>query len=144
MIKYPNFEIERLGSCFRSNGGLKVYLSLLLIIKLLKNSKCICSLERVIMYLWVVNLFSWNLLCLYFFSFFKTPPYLELSIFLNLLLWGGSEVARKIHRVKWETIYLSKENEDLKVQTLTAYNHVLLDKWCWRCKGRIIIQKNWK
>jgi len=35
---------------------------------------------------------------------------------------------------------LSKENGDLKVQTLKAYNHVLLDKWCWRWEGRTIVQ----
>lgn len=47
-------------------------------------------------------------------------------------LWGGSNLKRKIHLVKWEEVTKSKKQGGLGVRKVRDLNDCLLAKWWWR------------
>jgi len=72
---------------------------------------------------------------IYALSFFRAPAGIVSSIKSILInfLWGGGEDHRKIARVDWDSICMSKEVGGLGVKRLKEFNISLLAKWCWRC-----------
>ncbi|KAJ9675647.1 hypothetical protein PVL29_024530 [Vitis rotundifolia] len=47
-------------------------------------------------------------------------------------LWGGGNLERKPHLVRWELVCLSKKKRGLGVKCLSSFNKALLAKWNWR------------
>lgn len=47
-------------------------------------------------------------------------------------LWGGSEVRRKVHMVKWSKLTKSLEQGGLGLRRVKVVNSCLLIKWWWR------------
>ena len=47
-------------------------------------------------------------------------------------LWGGGNLERKPHLVRWELVCLSKKKGGLGVKCLFILNEALLCKWNWR------------
>ncbi|WJZ94813.1 hypothetical protein VitviT2T_013639 [Vitis vinifera] len=47
-------------------------------------------------------------------------------------LWGGGNLERKPHLVRWEVVCLNKKNGGLGIKCLSILNKVLLSKWNWR------------
>ena len=47
-------------------------------------------------------------------------------------LWGGGNLERKPHLVRWELVCLSKSKGGLGVKSLSFLNKTLLAKWNWR------------
>ncbi|CAL5401403.1 unnamed protein product [Camellia sinensis] len=47
-------------------------------------------------------------------------------------LWGGSELKKKIHLVKWEEVTKTKHLGGLGIKKLKEVNDCLLAKWWWR------------
>ncbi|RVW12371.1 putative ribonuclease H protein [Vitis vinifera] len=47
-------------------------------------------------------------------------------------LWGGGNLERKPHLVRWEVVCLSKKKGGLGVKNLSILNKALLAKWNWR------------
>ncbi|KAL6343127.1 hypothetical protein AAG906_019670 [Vitis piasezkii] len=47
-------------------------------------------------------------------------------------LWGGENLERKPHLVRWEVVCLSKKKGGLGVKNLSILNKALLAKWNWR------------
>ena len=47
-------------------------------------------------------------------------------------LWGGGNLDRKIHLVKWGTICTNKKGGGLGIQSLEILKKSLLGKWNWR------------
>ncbi|KAJ9682243.1 hypothetical protein PVL29_018228 [Vitis rotundifolia] len=47
-------------------------------------------------------------------------------------LWGGGNLERKPHLVRWELVCLSKKKGGLGVKCLSILNKALLAKWNWR------------
>ena len=70
----------------------------------------------------------------YYLSIFKMP----LSVIMTIdhlraaFLWGGSELRKKIHMVKWEEISAGKEQGGLGIRKLKDVNDCLLAKWWLR------------
>ena len=46
-------------------------------------------------------------------------------------LWGGGNLERKLHLVKWKVICLSKDKGGLGIRGLLNLNRALLGKWNW-------------
>ncbi|RVW88888.1 putative ribonuclease H protein [Vitis vinifera] len=64
---------------------------------------------------------------------------MEKAIYLQMLeklqrdfLWGGGNMERKIHLVKWEIVCGDKERGGLGLRKLGLLNRALLGKWIWR------------
>ena len=47
-------------------------------------------------------------------------------------LWGGGNLERKLHLVKWKVICLSKDKGGLGIRGLLNLNKAILRKWNWR------------
>ncbi|RVX11415.1 LINE-1 reverse transcriptase-like [Vitis vinifera] len=47
-------------------------------------------------------------------------------------LWGGGNLERKPHLVRWKVVCLSKKKGGLGIKCLSILNKVLLSKWNWR------------
>ena len=47
------------------------------------------------------------------------------------VLWGGHADQKKIARVNWGSICLSKEKGGLSIEDLVKFNYALLGKGCW-------------
>ena len=63
--------------------------------------------------------------------FFPTIETLS-TIMLRDFLWGGGNLERKPHLVRWELVCLSKKKGGLGVKCLSTFNKALLCKWNWR------------
>lgn len=70
----------------------------------------------------------------YFLSIFKMPVGVAKTIdrIQSNFLWGGSEIKRKIHLVKWQEVCQSAAQGGLGVRRLSDVNVCLMLKWWWR------------
>ena len=71
---------------------------------------------------------------IYFLSLFRIPKIVwsRLEKIQRDFLWGGGNLERKPHLVKWNTVCREKNRGGLGVRGLSMMNQVLLCKWCWR------------
>ncbi|XP_028099608.1 uncharacterized protein LOC114299137 [Camellia sinensis] len=70
----------------------------------------------------------------YYLSLFKLPEGIakELDKIQASFLWGGPDLKRKIHLVKWSEITKSIKQGSLGVRRIRDVNVCLLPKWWWR------------
>lgn len=70
----------------------------------------------------------------YYLSLFKMPDGVARVIerLQASFLWGGSEVRRKVHTVKWSELTKSLEQGGLGLRRVKVVNSCLLIKWWWR------------
>ena len=70
----------------------------------------------------------------YFLSLLRIPKGVSLRLekIQRDFLWGGGNLDKKIHLVKWKTVCSRKENGGLGLQILFTFNRALLGKWNWR------------
>ena len=71
---------------------------------------------------------------IYFMSLFRLPRRVRLRLeqIQRDLLWGGGNMDKKSHLVKWSTVCVNKRNRGLGVRDLSILNRALLCKWIWR------------
>ena len=69
----------------------------------------------------------------YFLSLFRIPMGVSLRLekIQRDFLWGGGNLDKKIHLVKWKTVSFRKENGGLGLRSLFTFNRALLGKWNW-------------
>lgn len=70
----------------------------------------------------------------YYLSLFKIPEGIakEIEQLQASFLWGGSELKRKVHLVKWEEVTKSINQGGLGISRIRDMNVCLLIKWWWR------------
>ncbi|XP_028064362.1 uncharacterized protein LOC114267521 [Camellia sinensis] len=70
----------------------------------------------------------------YYLSILKMPHSVIKTIesLRAAFLWGGSELRRKIHLVKWEEITKKRDQGGLGIRRIQDVNDYLLAKWWWR------------
>ncbi|KAL7212420.1 hypothetical protein ACSBR2_015161 [Camellia fascicularis] len=56
----------------------------------------------------------------------------EINKIQSTFLWGGSDLRKKVHLVKWGDVTLSKRQGGLGVKRVDLMNTCLLLKWWWR------------
>lgn len=71
---------------------------------------------------------------IYYMSLFKIPKNVakELDRLQANFLWGGSEVRKKIHLIKWKEITMDKQKGGLGIRDIGLTNQCMLFKWWWR------------
>ncbi|KAJ9678729.1 hypothetical protein PVL29_020805 [Vitis rotundifolia] len=71
---------------------------------------------------------------IYFMSLLRLPSLVRrrLEQIQRDFLWGGGNLERKPHLVRWEMVCLSKKKGGLGVKCLSILNKALLSKWNWR------------
>lgn len=70
----------------------------------------------------------------YYMSLFRMPQGIvkELNKIQSAFLWGGSDLKRMIHLVKWKDVSVSKKLGGLGIRNIKSVNECLLAKWWWR------------
>lgn len=70
----------------------------------------------------------------YYLSLFRIPEGVakEIERLQASFLWGGSDLKRKIHMVKWEEITKRVDQGGLGIRRIREMNTCLLIKWWWR------------
>ena len=56
----------------------------------------------------------------------------EIERMQSAFLWGGSDLRRKIHMVRWEVVSKNKKLGGLGLRRIKSFNQCLLLKWWWR------------
>ncbi|XP_028113957.1 uncharacterized protein LOC114312000 [Camellia sinensis] len=71
---------------------------------------------------------------IFYLSIFKMPEMVakKMESIQSAFLWGGSDLRRKVHLVKWEDVSKSKNLGGLGVKRIRIMNVCLLLKWWWR------------
>ncbi|CAL5376573.1 unnamed protein product [Camellia sinensis] len=71
---------------------------------------------------------------IFYLSIFKMPEMVAKKIesIQSGFLWGGSDLRRKVHLVKWEDVSKNKNIGGLGVKRIRTMNVCLLLKWWWR------------
>lgn len=71
---------------------------------------------------------------MFLFSFYKDPKVIVNKIFRIqiTILQCGRKYSKKVIWIRWDYIYLSKEECGLRVKHCGMFNHTLLSKWTWR------------
>ncbi|CAL5412431.1 unnamed protein product [Camellia sinensis] len=76
---------------------------------------------------------------IYYLSLFKIPMGVAKAsekIQANFL-WGGSDLRRKVHIVRWDTVTKSKHLGGLGIRSIIVMNKCLLLKWWWKFRSEI-------
>ena len=70
----------------------------------------------------------------YFMSLFRLPRRVRLRLeqILRDFPWGGGNMDKKPHLVKWSTVCANKRNGGLGVKDFSILNRALSCKWIWR------------
>ena len=71
---------------------------------------------------------------IYFMSFFWLPRRVRLRLeqFQRDFLYGGGNLEKKPHLVKWSTVCSNRKIGGLGVKSLSILNKAMLCKWIWR------------
>ncbi|XP_028113211.1 uncharacterized protein LOC114311295 [Camellia sinensis] len=71
---------------------------------------------------------------IYYLSLFRIPAGVakEIERIQSAFLWGGSDLRRKIHMVRWEVVSKNKNLGGLGLRRIKSFNQCLLLKWWWR------------
>lgn len=56
----------------------------------------------------------------------------EIDMYTRRCIWGSNETQRKVHLVKWKTIYKPKKQWGLGIRKARAMNNALLVRLSWR------------
>ena len=77
---------------------------------------------------------SLSSLPIYFLSLFRMPKSVcdRLERIQREFLWGGSNLEKKPHFVKWSTVCTEKKKGGLGLRSFSKLNKALHSKWCWR------------
>lgn len=71
---------------------------------------------------------------IYYLSLFRIPTGVakEIERMQSAFLWGGSDLRRKVHMVRWEVVTKNKKLGGLGLRKMSTFNQCLLLKWWWR------------
>ena len=71
---------------------------------------------------------------IYYLSLFQIPAGVarEIEQMQSTFLWGGLDLKRKVHMVRWKVLAKSKKLGGLGLQRIITLNQCLLLKWWWR------------
>ena len=78
--------------------------------------------------------YSLSSLPFYFMSFFRLPRRVKLRLdrIHRDFLWGGGDLDKKPHLVKWAIVCFDKKEGGLGIRGFYNLNKALLSKWLWR------------
>lgn len=111
------------------------------------KARLACWKRRMLSFAGRLALIKSVLSCLpvYYLSLFRMPEGLAKNFerIQATSLWGGSDLKRKVHLVKWEEITRSIANGGLGIRKVRVANSGLLLKWWWRfaCESKALWRK---